>query len=496
MGRAPGRQAVIVGSGLAGLAAAALLARDGWTVTVLEKNPGPGGRAQVWQKDGFRFDMGPSWYLMPDVFERFFQEFGKAPSDYYTLQRLHPSYRIFFGPEDYIDISSDLSENLALFESMEPGAAARFQSYLATAEYEYGIAVKEFLYRDFHSFFDFFNRRLMTEGRKLHVFEKLEKYTSRHFQNPRLRKILEYSMVFLGGSPQNTPALYSMLAHVDFNLGVWYPQGGLGRVVQGLQRLAEEQGAAFHFNQEVTSLRVSQGRVMAVCVGANEIPADLVVVNADYAHAETRLLPRPYQTYPERYWHSRTWAPSAFMMFLGFRRQVPKLLHHTLSFEHDWVEHFNRIFQDPGWPERPSYYFCCPSKTDPSVAPPGQENVVILIPVASGLDDPDSLRESYAERTLAYLETLSGESLRDHLQVQRIFSQRDFTAEFNAYRGTALGLSHTLTQTALFRPAHRSKKVANLYYTGQYTHPGIGVPMALISATIVAQTIGRDTSAG
>ncbi|UCH34163.1 MAG: phytoene desaturase [Armatimonadota bacterium] len=485
-----GKRAVVIGSGFGGLSVAAFLARDGWNVTVLEKNDLPGGRAQSWEQEGFRFDMGPSWYLMPDVFERFFAQFGRASSDYYSLKRLDPSYRIFFAPDDYIDISSDLSENLRQFEAMEAGAGDAMRRYLEVAKHEYEVSLNEFVYRDFSRISDFLNRRTLLEGRKLHVFENLEKYTARYFSSQRLRKILEYSMVFLGGSPQNTPALYSMLAHVDFNLGVWYPSGGIAAVVHGLRALAAEHGAAFQFGRAATSIGVRGNRAVSVAAGADEVPADLVVVNADYAYAETSLLERRYRTYPERYWQRRTFAPSAFMMYLGIRKRLPRLQHHTLLFEHDWVEHFNSIFQAPGWPERPSYYFCCPSRTDDAVAPPGCENVVALIPVATGLDDPDDVRDAYATRVLEQIERLTGESLRQNVAVCRVFSQRDFVAEFNAYQGTALGLSHTLMQTALFRPAHRSKRIANLYYTGQYTHPGIGLAMALVSSEIVAKRVG------
>lgn len=486
------KKVLVVGAGFAGLATAALLARQGFEVVVLEKNDRPGGRAQVYEKDGFRFDMGPSWYLMPDIFERFFRQFGREPSDFYELRRLDPSYRVFFGPDDWVDVSSDFEDNVRLFESHEAGAGERLREYVRVAEYQYRAAIGEFLYKDYRSLFDFFTRKTMVEGRKLHVFESLDKYAKRFFKSERLRRILEYSMVFLGGSPSNTPAMYSLMSHVDFNLGVWYPDGGIGSVVRALQTVGEQQGVRYEFGSEVRRIAVEGSRAVAVETVQGTHRADAVVVAADYAHAELNLLDEAHRTYGERFWRKRTWAPSALLMYLGLDQPVPKLLHHTLSFEHDWVEHFDAIFRAPAWPDKPSYYLCCPTKTDPSVAPPGHENLVVLVPVASGLQDDNETRERFADQTLEALEGLVGTSVRDSIVCKTIFSQRDFANVFNAHRGTALGLSHTLLQTAVFRPSQRSKRVSNLYYAGQYTHPGIGLPMALISAEIAASIVQKE----
>lgn len=481
---------LIVGAGFGGLAAAALLARDGCDVTVIEKNCGPGGRAMVFREQGYTFDMGPSWYLMPDIFERFFAALDRKVEDYYSLTRLDPSYRIYFGREDFLDVSSDLEENYRLFERLEQGAGERLRAYLAQAEYEYNVAVNEFLFREYRTIFDFFNRRTMIEGRKLHVMENLAKYTRRYFQDDRLRKVLSYSMVFLGGSPSNTPALYSILSHVDFNLGVWYPMGGMGVVVNAIERIAREHGATFVYGQEAEEILVDGSRrCRGVRTRDNTYEADHVIINADYPHAEMDLLPEGLRTYSDRYWSSRTLAPSALLIYLGLKKPVDGLLHHTLSFENDWEEHFDAIFRRPSWPERPSYYFSCPSRTDPSVTVPGGETLMVLVPVASGLDDSDDVRQPFVDRTLSYLEQLLQQPIREQAAVCSVFSQRDFSSVFNAYRGTALGLSHTLLQTAVFRPRHRSRKLPNLWYTGQYTHPGIGMPMALISSILVSEGI-------
>lgn len=482
----------MIGAGFGGLTAAILLARQGLDVTLLEKNEGPGGRAQVYRDGGFTFDMGPSWYLMPDIFDAFFARIGERAEDYYRVKRLDPSYRIFFGPEDHVDIASDLEKNVTLFESIEPGCGPRFREYLRVAEHKYDVSIREFLYKDYRNVFDFLNRRTMMEGRDLHVFENLDKYTRRFFNSERLRRVLEYSMVFLGGSPQNTPALYSLMSHVDFNLGVWYPMGGIGAVVDAFHKIALSSGVKVHFGQEVRKIVERGGKVAGVQTDSGEFPADIVVVNADYAHAETRLLEARNRTYPEKYWAKRTIAPSAFMMYLGLKGSVPNLAHHTLSFQHDWVDHFDSIFKTPAWPKEPSIYINCPSKTDPGTAPEGHETMTVLVPIAPGLTDNPETRACFEDVVMDQVENLVGYPLGPSIVSKRVFGPNDFAGEFNAYKGTALGLSHTLMQSAAFRPSHRSRKVKNLYYTGQYTHPGIGMPMTIISSTVVSDLIAQE----
>jgi len=480
---------VVIGAGIGGLSAAALLAKDGWEVEVVEKNGQPGGRAMVWEHSGYKFDLGPSWYLMPDVFEAFFDRFCCKPSDFYALRRLDPSYKIFFGPGDVVDIPAGLQPNIDLFEKHEPGAGRKLRDYVEVASYQYRAACEEFLYKDYRSVLDFLNRRTLIEGRKLHVLESMDQYCRRFFHSDRLRKILQYSMVFLGGSPSNTPALYSLLAHVDFNLGVWYPDGGIGSVVRALTKLARAQGVSFTFNEEIEGLITDDGVVRGVVGPSGSRDADIVVVNADYAHSEMNLLKGRDRSYPEGYWASRVLAPSAVMLYLGLNRKVEGLSHHTLSFANDWVGHFESIFSNPGWPEKPSYYFCCPTQTDTSIAPEACDSIVALVPVAAGLDDDDDVRSRSSDMILDHLSLMIGEQIRPAVKVHRVWSQRDYANAFRAYKGTALGLSHTLTQSAVFRPKHRSRRVKRLYYTGQYTHPGIGLPMALISSTILADIV-------
>lgn len=483
------KKIVIIGGGIGGLATAALLAKDGYEVTVLEKNSTVGGRASIWKSKGFTFDMGPSWYLMPDVFEHYFSLFKKKPSDFYQLTRLDPQYRVFFGKNDYVDIVKDLKTNLELFEKLESGVSKKIEDYLQRAEKDYTAAKKYILYNNFKSIKDYFKKDLMREGKRMRIFESLDHYTKRFTKNNRIQQILQYSIVFLGGSPKNTPAFYSIMSHIDFNLGVFYPKKGIHSIIHALSTLCKSYGVTIETGKEVKKICVDDGKVTGIRTAEKEYYADIVISNADYAFTETHLLDKKYQTYDEKYWKKKTVAPSAFLIYLGVRGRVKNIKHHTLSFANNWQDHFEEIFNNPQWPKKPSFYVCCPSKTDSTVAPKNHENLFILVPVAAGIKDTDNQRSKYAAKMIKTLENLTGESISDRIITQRVFSQRDFMSEYNAYNGTALGLAHTLTQTAHMRPAITSKKVQNLLYVGQYTQPGIGMPMCLIAAELVAKEI-------
>jgi phytoene desaturase len=495
------RNVIIVGAGFGGLTLGALLARQGMRVRILEKNADAGGRARVWRSGGFSFDMGPTWYLMPEVFEEFFALFGRPREELYRLATLDPSYRVFFGKGEILDIVPELAKNLATFERLEPGGAGRLQAYLADAKHKYEIALKDFLYRDYTSILQFFNRRMLTEGMRLNVFQSLERYTRRFFTDRRARQLLEYHMVFLGNSPDRAPALYSLMSHADLGLGVFYPMpvvgkesaaGGIGAVVQALLDLNRGLGVEITTGQEVDRIEVRGGAARGVHLkDGGELSADLVAVNADYPHAETALLTPGQRSYGHRYWERKVIAPSMFLMYLGLTRQLRSLAHHSLYFAEDWNQHFETITDRPAWPEKPCFYLCAPGRTDPNVAPPGCESLTVLVPIAAGLPDTAEIRAAYREKVLDHVEAVIGERIRDAIRVERIFTVNDFTTSYNAYKGTALGLAHTLLQTAVFRPAHRSRAVSDLWYTGGYTHPGIGVPMAFISSRIVAEEIVR-----
>ena len=483
------KKVIIIGSGFGGLSAAGLFARDGNQVLVIEKNEQPGGRASVWKKDGFKFDMGPSWYLMPDVFEKYFAEFGKKPEDYMKLVRLDPSYRVFFDKNDFVDISSNLEKNLDLFEQLEPGAKEKMKEYLKLSKYEYDIAMRDFIYKDYKHLTDFFKPKIIVEGTKLHLFQKLDNFAQRFFKSEKIRKILEYTIVFLGGSPYDSPALYSLMSHVDFNMGVWFPEGGMGALVEAMYKIAKEQGAEFKFNEPVEKILVENGEVDGVKTNKSRYEADFVIINADYAWAELNLIDKKYRSYSDKYWEKRKIAPSAYLLFLGLDKPLKRFIHHNLYFDPNWEKHFDNIFKEPIWPNDFSYYVSCISKTDNNTAIKNGENVFVLIPVAAGLKDTEKIRKDYFDKTIKHMEYLTGENIKDHIVVKRIFAHNDFTKRYNAFKGTALGLAHTLKQTAVFRPKHESKKVKNLFYTGHYNHPGIGVPMVIISSQILANML-------
>ncbi len=486
------KKAVIIGAGLSGLTAAAHLARDGFAVTVLEKHDTPGGVARKKEAAGFTFDMGPTWYLMPEVFDQFFESFGKRISDLYELNLLDPSYKIFFSPDDTATITGDMDHNRELFESLEPGGGEKLLRYLETAEYKYTTAMEEFLYREYASILDFFNKKMLLEGTRLHVFQKLDNYAKRFFKNPKSRKILEYNIVFLGCSPYKSPALYSLMSHVDIRQGVRHPTGGIYRLVESVYGLDRELGVEFRFGEEAREIIVENGTSAGVRTDNGRYDADVVLSAADYHHTETDLLEKKYRNYRDGYWKKKVYAPSGLIVYLGINKRLPALEHHNLFLSENWDEHFRDIFDRPAWPEDPSYYVGCPSRTDPTAAPPGCENLFILVPVAPGLNDTDEIRNRLTDKILSHLERLTGESIRDSVLYRETRSIRDFEQGGNLYRGTALGLAHTLFQTAVFRPSHRNRRVKNLFYSSHYTHPGIGMPMVFISSEIAAGIIRKE----
>ncbi len=482
---------IIVGAGFGGMSAGALLARDGHEVTILEKNEQPGGRGSYFEDKGYYFDMGPSWYLMSELYDNFFQEFDKKAEDFFHLEKLDPSYRIFLDKERVWDISANLEENYQLFDGFEENGGEKLKKYLESSKELYEFSLQEMLYRDYNSILDLVNGKLIFKGYKLRLWENLQHFIGRQFESEEARKILEYAIGFLGGSPKNAPSFYHLVSHSDLNLGVWYPQGGMRKVTQGIYELALSQGVNFNFQEEVELLEVHEDRVKRVISSKGFYEADVVVVNADYAHSELDLLKAPYQSYDEKYWESRTISPSALVAYLGINSPAGNLAHHNLFLNKDWDSGFEAVFNPDkkAWSEDSSYYVNVPSLTDDSAAPAGGETIYILAPLAPGLEDSDTLREKFLNQILDDLEEKIDFNIRDKIVVKKIFALNDFKTRYNAYKGTAFGLSHTLDQTALWRPAHKSKKVDNLYYTGQYNHPGIGVPMTLVSSQILSREI-------
>ncbi len=492
------KKVVIIGAGIGGLGAAGLFAKKGYEVTVLEKNANLGGRANIFEHEGFRFDMGPSWYLAPDIFQHFFELVGEDVADHLDLIKLSPSYRIFFrsGGEPF-DVNSNIALDAAAFEAVEEGAGEKLREYLTQSEYQYGVATQHFMYKNYDSIFDFLNKRVMTEGQKLSVFSTMHRFVSKFFQSQKLRQVMEYTMVFLGTSPYEAPALYNLMSHMDFNQGVFYPRGGFYELIKALAAIAEKNGAELRTNSPVTEIMVEGGKASGVRLENGEIiGADIVISNADMWFTETRLLDKKWQSLKDRYWKKRTMAPSAFIMYLGVDGKIPSLTHHNLLFSEDWRKNFDDIYKDPRLPDEPSLYVCAPSVTDEAVAPDGKENLFVLVPIASGLSISEEEKEAYAEKVIGLLETEMGMTgLGEMISYKQIYTVNDFAADYNAFRGSALGLAHTLRQTAIFRPKNKSKKVSNLFYVGAGTNPGIGTQICLISAELAYKRVHGITTA-
>mgnify|MGYP002778652621 CR=1 FL=1 len=494
---------IVIGGGIGGLAFANLAAKAGNHVTLLEKNERLGGVANLFsaqtEKGTFTFDMGPSWYLMPDVFQNYFDLLDEKVEEHLDLVRLDPSYRIFFqGKDRSIDFYSDLERDIPTFESMEPGVEPKLREYLEKSEYQYEIALRGFMYKNYDTVFDFFNKQVATEGRELEVFSKMSNYVSKFFKTDEVQKVMQYTLVFLGSSPYNTPALYNIMSHIDFNMGVFYPQGGIHEIPQTLAKIGEKLGVKYETNASVAQIKTARGpKVKGVVLDdGREFEADVVVSNAPIHHTEA-MLPKPYRDHSARYWDKRTLAPSALIMYLGVSEKLPSLTHHNLLFSPDWKTNFAEIFDKPCWPTAPSLYICAPSKTDPNVAPEGCENLFILVPIAARTTYTQEELEQQADRMLGIIEKeMNCPNLREKLLYKRVYCVEDFKADYNKLGGSALGLAHTMNQTAILRPNNVSKKVDGLFYVGGDTNPGIGMPIQLISAELAFKRLVGDKSAG
>jgi len=492
----------IVGGGIGGLAAACYLTEAGADVTVLERNDRLGGVANRLERDGFVFDTGPTWYLMPDTFERFFGHFGRAPADYYDLERLDPHYRVFWkdggtpptpGDGDYVETRPDHAHNRAVFEALEPGGGETFEAYLDEAERTFRLGMDRFVYRDRSRLRDLLDFDVVRSVEALGYAKSMQSHVESYFDEPTAQQLMQYTLVFLGGSPNNTPALYNLMSHVDFELGVYYPEGGMYGVVEAMVDLGRELGVGYETGRAVTAIREpAAGDGLVVETESGPESFDTVVANANPAHVERDLLAARHRDHGPDYWDGRTYAPSAFLLYLGVEGDVDPLAHHTLVFPEDWDPHFADIFEDPAWPDDPAYYLCVPSKTDATVAPEGHHAVVVLVPVAPGLDDDPERRRQVRETVLADLAADTGVDLRDRIVVQESACVSEFAERYNNPRGTALGLAHTLTQTGPLRPGRRSRSLSDLYYVGGFTAPGIGVPMALISGEQTADAVAED----
>ncbi|MBC7745713.1 MAG: phytoene desaturase [Flavobacterium sp.] len=484
-------QIAVIGSGFAGLAAAAMLSKQGYSVSVYEKNDQAGGRAGLWEQEGFSFDMGPSWYWMPEIFENFFNLFGKTVSNFYDLKRLDPGYRIYYSKDDIVDIPADMQELENLFEKLEPGSSGNLKKFLQQAEYKYKTGMGDYVFRPSHSILEYLDPQLLIESFRIQMLGNMSKHVRKYFKEPRLIKLLEFPVLFLGATPQKTPALYSMMNYADLALGTWYPMGGMHQIVQAMVDICIENGVQILYNQEVVGIPVTEGKAKGVITKQGHYLADMVIANADYQYVDQHLLEEPWRGYTAKYWESRTMSPSSLVYYLGLNKKIDGIMHHNLFFDEDFKLHAKEIYTTPCWPSKPLFYVSCTSKTDPSVAPENCENLFFLMPIAPGLRDDNETRERYYNLMIDRFEKVTGQAIRDSVIVKRSYAINDFISDYHSFKGNAYGLANTLAQTAFLKPKMRSKKVSNLFFTGQLTVPGPGVPPSIISGQVVAKEVDK-----
>jgi phytoene desaturase len=488
------KKVVVIGSGFAGLSAACFMAKNGHEVTILEKNTTAGGRARKFEIDGFLFDMGPSWYWMPDVFERFFAQFGKKVEDYYDLVRLDPSYQVIYNANEKWNIPQNVEELALFLEKIEVGAGKKLKLFLAEASIKYQVGMKDLVFKPGRSLNEFMSIDFFKGLLKLDLFTSHSKHVRKYFTNPKIISLLEFPVLFLGAKPQDTPALYSLMNYADIKLGTWYPMGGMHKIVEGMVSLATSLGVKIEYNQAVVGFDTKEGQVKKVKTENAIIECDIVIAGADYHHIDQEVLDSSHRNYTEKYWDKRIMAPSSLLFYLGIDKKLVGLQHHNLFFDEDFGQHAVEIYEQPQWPSKPLFYVSCPSVTDTKVAPAGKENLFILIPVAPGIEDTNEIREKYFDIVMNRLETLTGQSIKPHIIYKRSYAHQNFKDDYNSFKGNAYGLANTLSQTAVLKPSIKSKKLNNLYFTGQLTVPGPGVPPSLISGEVVATEIIKNIS--
>jgi len=485
---------IVIGSGFSGISAATSLADKGYEVTLLEKHNSPGGRARSFSQDGFTFDMGPSWYWMPDVFDTYFESFGYKTTDLYNLKRLDPSYKVVFGKDDYMDLPASFKALANLFDTLESGSSIQLDKFLEQAAYKYEVGINNLVYKPSRSVSEFLSLKLLYDITRMDVFKSFHKHIRSFFENDRIIRIMEFPILLLGALPQNTPALYSLMNYADIKLGTWYPMGGMHKIVEGMMKVATNKGVKLVLNADVKSFDIQENRITAVHTSTETYTADVVVSGADYHHVETQLLPKQYRSYSDEYWDSRKMAPSSLLFYVGINKKLDMLEHHNLFFDEDFGPHAADIYENKKWPEKPLFYLSVTSRTDESVAPPGHENLFFLIPVAPDLKDNEEIREKYYNIVMERLEEYTGQNIREAVVYKRSYAHNDFVKDYNAYKGNAYGLANTLMQTAILKPSLKSKKINNLFYTGQLTVPGPGVPPSLISGKVVAEQVVKEYS--
>jgi phytoene desaturase len=487
------KKIIVIGSGISSLAAASFLAKEGNDVTILEKNTTIGGRARQFKTEGFVFDMGPSWYWMPDVFERFYNSFGYKSTDFYELKRLDPSYRVYWNDNSYSNIPASMEEINAWFEELEPGSSVQLTKFLKEAKYKYEVGMQELVFKPSRSLMEFADMRILTGLFNMHLLSSFSGYIRKYFKHPKILSLLEFPILFLGAMPSKTPALYSLMNYADISLGTWYPMGGMYKFIEAFEKIATEQGVKILTDSEVIGFECVNKKITHVKTKNGLIETDVVVSGADYQHTESALL-KEKANYSSSYWDKRTMAPSCLLFYVGLNKRVENLEHHNLFFDEDFTKHSEEIYKDPKWPTSPLFYLSVPSLTDNTVAPDGHENLFLLIPIAPDLEDKEEIREQYFELLLDRLEKKTGNRIRDNIVYKRSFCIKDFKSDYHAFKGNAYGLANTLKQTAILKPSLKNNKLTNMYYTGQLTVPGPGVPPSIISGEVVAKEIIREHS--
>jgi phytoene desaturase len=479
----------VIGGGFSGLSAACFLAADGQDVTIFEKNESTGGRARSFSEAGFTYDMGPSWYWMPDIFEKFFGSFGKKTGDYYDLVQLDPGFQMIFGKDEVIQIPAKIDDIYSVFEALEKGSADKLKKYLKEGAYMYKTGMNHLVYKPAFSWMEFANYEVLSGAARLQVFKSVSSHVRSYFKDERLVALMEFPVLFLGAEAKRIPALYSLMNYAALSLGTWYPMGGMAEIGKAMETLAKSLGTDIVTDAPITKIVPLDNGKKRLHSGRLNFDVDGVVATGDYHHIEEDLLEKKYRNYNEQYWEKKTFAPSSLIFYLGVSKKIKKLIHHNLFFDASLDKHAKEIYDEPQWPENPLFYACCPSKTDASTAPEGMENLFLLVPIAPGLNDTPEIREHYFEKIMKRMEELCDDSILPYIVFKKSYCVKDFKKDYNAYKGNAYGLANTLMQTAVLKPSLRNKKIKNFYYAGQLTVPGPGVPPALISGQIAAEQL-------